>query len=332
MDLSKLSKDDRNKLLNKIDYRLNELSGIEQVAKLVMNIGYGASGDENFRYYDINIASSITAGGRYTINKAINKVDEYMNNLYNTDNLRYVIYSDTDSCFIKLPHTEPTLHEIESFYNEHIEKVVTDAFAEIATECGRSPVITFKREKIAERAFFTDKKKKYFVKLLKDEDEVVDGKISITGMESVRSDTAFVCRGWLAKCYGYIINEQYAELRAFIKQCKKDFFNLPMSEIGRPISYNKPEKEKPAWHIVAGNVYNEHFPKNKVRYGDKICVFELVAGNPFQCEKIGAPVDTNIPEIQKWISYKQMFYKQFEKKIETLLFFVNQTIEVQYEW
>ena len=63
---------------------------------------YGAIGNQYFRYFDVKQAEAITLGGQLSIRWVERDVNRFMNKLLNTDNVNYVVASDTDSIYLKL--------------------------------------------------------------------------------------------------------------------------------------------------------------------------------------------------------------------------------------
>ena len=61
-----------------------------------------AIGNQYFRYFEKNQAEAITIGGQLTIRWVERDVNKFMNKLLKTNNLNYVVASDTDSIYLKL--------------------------------------------------------------------------------------------------------------------------------------------------------------------------------------------------------------------------------------
>ena len=167
-------------------------------------------------------------------------------------NKDYVIYGDTDSCYV----------DIESFildnindknkwlninddektkYIQKISKQIEDninkrIFNETQKSDYNSQVkdfkIVFKQEIIAKSALFI-KKKKYAYHVINDEGTPVD-KISVTGLEIVRSDTAQAVRPMLKHIMEMIlklhtdeeINEQIQLYKKELKKLDPEIYQL----------------------------------------------------------------------------------------------------------
>ena len=70
--------------------------------KIQLNSAYGAIGNQYFRYYKLANAEAITLSGQVSIRWIENKMNEYINKLLSTDNVDYVIASDTDSIYLNM--------------------------------------------------------------------------------------------------------------------------------------------------------------------------------------------------------------------------------------
>ena len=66
---------------------IERLSSVEQGVKVVLNGGYGAQGNVNFRYFDPTIAEGITATGQVAIRYITNKINEHLNKEVGTEGL-----------------------------------------------------------------------------------------------------------------------------------------------------------------------------------------------------------------------------------------------------
>jgi DNA polymerase elongation subunit (family B) len=84
------------KLLNLISRYKNK----QLALKIALNSAYGAIGNQYFRFYDIRIAEAVTYGGQLAIRWIEIALNKYLNELLKTDNVDYVLASDTDSVYI----------------------------------------------------------------------------------------------------------------------------------------------------------------------------------------------------------------------------------------
>ena len=87
----------KNKSLLKDISRFNN---IQMAKKISLNSAYGAIGNNWFRYFDLLVATAITTSGQLSIRWIEKSLNIYLNKILETDNLDYVIASDTDSVYI----------------------------------------------------------------------------------------------------------------------------------------------------------------------------------------------------------------------------------------
>merc|ERR1712025_1037444 len=77
-------------------------NNIQMAKKISLNSAYGAIGNEHFRYYRLANADAITLSGQVSIRWIENKMNAYLNRLLQSQDIDYVIASDTDSIYLNL--------------------------------------------------------------------------------------------------------------------------------------------------------------------------------------------------------------------------------------
>ena len=70
--------------------------------KIALNSAYGAIGNQYFRYYKLANAEAITLSGQVSIRWIENKMNQKVNKILKTEDVDYVIASDTDSIYLNL--------------------------------------------------------------------------------------------------------------------------------------------------------------------------------------------------------------------------------------
>ena len=70
--------------------------------KIQLNSAYGAIGNQYFRYYKLANAEAITLSGQVSIRWIENKMNGYLNKILQTEEVDYVIASDTDSIYLNM--------------------------------------------------------------------------------------------------------------------------------------------------------------------------------------------------------------------------------------
>lgn len=97
MDLKKLSDKELLALRDKTQDDIVRYDIIQKTRKIQLNSAYGALGTPYFRYFDVDIAESVTLSGRLVYAWMAREINTKMNNILKTSNVDYIVASDTDS-------------------------------------------------------------------------------------------------------------------------------------------------------------------------------------------------------------------------------------------
>ena len=85
-----------------LEREIARCNNIQMAKKIQLNSAYGAIGNNYFRYYKLDNAEAITLGGQFSIRWIEAKMNSYINNVLKTNNVDYVVASDTDSIYLNL--------------------------------------------------------------------------------------------------------------------------------------------------------------------------------------------------------------------------------------
>lgn len=97
MDLSQIKTEDLLAEKERLEKLVSKCSNTQEGLKVTLNSAYGALGNAYFRYFDIRQAEAVTLSGQLAIKWVQKDLNVYLNKLLNTDEVDYVIASDTDS-------------------------------------------------------------------------------------------------------------------------------------------------------------------------------------------------------------------------------------------
>jgi DNA polymerase elongation subunit (family B) len=319
---------------------------LQQVKKECLNSYYGAFGNPVFRFYEVDQAEAITISGQHAIQWAERKVNEFLNKILGTTNKAYVVYADTDSVHVcldklvkkfNLTDRDTIVKFIDKFVESKLQPYLDVSFEEMHEYMNSfAQKIYMKREKIADKAIWTSKKR-YIFNVLADEATVLkEPKVSITGIEAIRSSTPEVCRKALEKCIWTIMNKSEKEMQKFIDDFWNKFKTLPFEDIASPTSVNNLEeyrdrntlyKKGTPMHVRAALVYN-HILQEKgltnrfetIKSGEKIKYSFLKLPNPSGSDVIACitslPKEFNLVE---YVDHRRQFEKVFIKPLEAIL-------------
>jgi DNA polymerase elongation subunit (family B) len=317
--------------------------------KIAMNSLYGATANIYFLYYINEMAEAITTSGQLSIRYAQKSVNDYLNKVLGTDNVDYIIYIDTDSIYVDFG---PLVKEVfgtvdidkdkgEEFLDRvcstKIEQVIEEGYENLARMLGTyRNAMVMKREKITNRGIFVAKKR-YILNTLNSEGVHYDKpKVSVTGLESVRSSTPEVCREKLKECFEVIMNTDEETTQKFIQDFRDEFKTLDPVAIAKTSGTDNIKKYQDKnslyrkgcpMHVRGAIMYN-HFLKQKgldkkfetIQGGDKVKFLYLKTPNPIRENVISVP--GLLPKqlgLHEYIDYELQFDKVFLSPIQSIL-------------
>ena len=248
---------------------------------------------------------------------------------------------DTDSIFLNLDplvkaafgDVEPSRDQLEEFIDkickEKLEPVIADAYQDLAKRVNAyDNKMVMKREKIADR-FIIQGKKRYIANVLNSEGVHYEiPKISVTGIESIRSSTPEICRDKMSEAFKVIMTKDESAIQKFISDFKDEFKTLQPEDIARNSGTDSIEKYMDPvslyksgcpQHVRGAIMYNETIKKlnlgskyEPVKSGDKVKTLYLKLPNPIRENTIS--FTTLLPPefgLAKYIDYNTQFDKVF---------------------
>lgn len=208
----------------------------QRALKILANASYGYMGWVGARWYCKQCAEAVTAWGRQTIMKAVEKARQLGLDM---------IYGDTDSLFVS--YDEAKIRKLI----EYVEKVLG---------------FDIKIDKIYRRVFFTEAKKRYVGLLM-------DGRIDIVGFEAVRGDWAEIAKEVQEKVVEILLKEMSTDkavdyVRKVVSDLKAGKIPLEKLVIWKTLTKRIEEYGVEAPHVVAAKkLLREGI---KVEVGDKV--------------------------------------------------------------
>jgi DNA polymerase elongation subunit (family B) len=325
--------------------------------KISLNSAYGAVGNEYFRYFRIENAEAVTLSGQVSIRWIENKMNSYLNKLLKTENVDYVIASDTDSIYLNMgplveriyKGREKTTEGIVTFLDKickvELEKYIESCYQELSEYVNAyDQKMSMKRENIAERGIWTAKKR-YILNVWDSEGvRYSEPKLKIMGLEAVKSSTPAPCRQMIKDAFNIIMTKSEDDVIEFINASRKKFYSLTPEEISFPRSANNIEKYRSTStiyikgcpiHIRGVLLYNHYLKKNSlenkyplINNGEKIKFCYLKTPNTIHENVISFiqqfPKELNI---QRYVDYELQFEKSFIEPLKTILNCIGWGIE-----
>ena len=261
--------------------RERKLDSLQRALKIMMNAFFGILSVPYSRYFNVHIASAITAGGRHTIkegerfcNELLNNPTEDMKNILkrmkegkdllnpfiNPEVKDYVKYIDTDSLFVGIGEwiIDQGYEEVWDVLTDkdkikwikkisaEMESYIDDRiFKEVQISDYNSQVhdfkIGFKQEIIAKSALFV-KKKKYSYHLV-DKEGFPKDELKTTGLEIVRSDSSEAVRPRLKRVMEMIVKQEPDDdIAKTIRKYRKELREMTPEELAANVGINNIRK------------------------------------------------------------------------------------------
>ena len=341
----------------KLEKEIARCNNIQMAKKISLNSAYGAIGNQYFRYYKLANAEAITLSGQVSIRWIENKMNDYLNKVLKTEEVDYVIASDTDSIYLNLgplveviyKGREKTNESIVSFLNQvcevELEKYITSSYEALASYVSAYDQKMFmKRENIADRGIWTAKKR-YILNVWDSEGvRYEEPKLKMMGIEAVKSSTPAPCRTMIKDALKIMMNGTEDEVIDFIDECRTKFKKLPAEDISFPRSASDVVKYKASStiyakgtpiHIRGALLFNHYVKKKKldhkyslIQNGEKIKFLYLKKPNIIH-ENIISFIQDFPKELglDKYIDYDLQFEKAFLEPLKTILDAIGWSVE-----
>jgi DNA polymerase elongation subunit (family B) len=324
-------------------------NNIQMAKKISLNSAYGAIGNEHFRYYKVTNAEAITLSGQLSIRWIENKMNSYFNKILKTNNVDYVIASDTDSIYLNLgplvesvyKGREKTSEKVVGFLDKickmELEPYIESSYQELAEYVNAyEQKMQMKRENIADRGIWTAKKR-YILNVWDSEGvRYNEPKMKIMGLETARSSTPAYFRDKLYAAFKIIIGKTNDELIDFINDVRAETRHRPYGEVAFPrgvnnlAKYRNPTKiyqKGTPIHVRGALLYNHYIRKYKIenkhpliQEGEKIKFMYLKTPNPIHENCISFFGD--LPHefgLEKYVDYQTQFEKSFLEPLKNVL-------------
>ena len=320
---------------------ISKYSNLQLAKKVQLNSAYGAIGNQWFRFYDVRQAEAITLSGQLSIRWIENKVNGYINKLLDTDNVDYVIASDTDSIYVNfgplvkkvykdnLPEKSKVIDFLDTVCEEKFQKFIDNSYQELSNYMNAyDQKMIMKREVIADTGIWTAKKR--YILNVHDSEGVryAQPKLKMMGIEAVKSSTPMSCRDKIKEALQIVMTGTEADLHMFNKKFREKFKTLPFEDVAFPrgvselTKYSDPRllyKKGTPIHVRGSLVYNKLLEETNlsktyelIKDGEKIKFCYMKVPNPTQENVLS--VMSVLPKqfkMNKYIDYDLQFAKAY---------------------
>ena len=331
---------------------ISKFDNIQMARKISLNSAYGAIGNNWFRYYNLPMAEAITTAGQLSIRWIEEKLNQYMNDLLKTNDVDYVIASDTDSVYIRFDELiekfkpKNPVDFLDTITKEKIEPFINQAYKELADYThAYDQKMQMKREVIADKGIWTAKKRYILNSYDVEGVRYAKPKLKIMGIEAVKSSTPAPCREKIKQALRIIMDGDEKELNTFIQDFRKDFLNMTPEDVAYPRgvngldkwteSHNLFKKGAPI-HVKGAILYNHLIRKNRLAHkypfiqeGDKIKFLHMKLPNVYQSSSIS--FITKLPkEINFAVDYELQFEKSFVEPLNYIIEKIKWNVDRSY--
>jgi DNA polymerase elongation subunit (family B) len=340
-----------------LEKEIARCNNIQMARKIQLNSAYGAIGNQYFRYYKLANAEAITLSGQVSIRWIENKVNAYLNKLLQTEEVDYVIASDTDSIYLnmgplvtkffsnKSDDKTAIVSILDKICKEKLEPFIEQSYQELADYVSAyEQKMQMKRENIAERGIWTAKKR-YILNVWNSEGvQYNEPKLKMMGIEAVKSSTPAPCRQMIKDGLKLMMSGTEDDVINFIDKCRDQFKKMPPEQIAFPRTASDVVKYRSSAdiyvkgtpiHIRGALLFNHYVKENKltnkyslIANGEKIKFLYLKKPNTIQ-ENIISFIQDFPTELglDKYIDYELQFEKSFVEPLKSILDAIGWSVE-----
>jgi len=350
-------KDYEKKPSKALEKEIARCNNIQMAKKISLNSAYGAIGNQYFRYYKLANAEAITLSGQVSIRWIENKMNQKMNRILKTEDVDYVIASDTDSIYLHVgplveavyKGREKTNEGVVGFLNKvcetEFEPFIEGSYEALARYVNAYDQKMFmKRENIADRGIWTAKKR-YILNVWDSEGvRYEEPKLKMMGIEAVKSSTPAPCRKMIKDALQLMMSGTEDNVIDFIEKSRKEFRKLPPEDIAFPRSASNVEKYKAhstiyakgtPIHIRGALLYNHYVKKHKldnkyslIQNGEKVKFCYLKKPNIIHENIISFIQDfPHELDLDKYVDYELQFEKAFLEPLKAILDAIGWNVE-----
>ena len=341
-----------------IEKRISRYDNLQLAKKLSLNSAYGALGSQYFRFYDLRMAMAVTLAGQLSIRWIANKLNQYMNKINKSENVDFVIASDTDSIYLrldelvnkfinsdKLKDKQYVINFMDKVCEEKLQPFIDKSYQELA-DYVKAPQqkMQMKREALADKGIWTAKKR-YILNVYNNEGIAYkEPYMKVMGLEMIKSSTPLAIRNMMKQSIKIMLQGNENDIHSFISNSKEEFRKLSVEDISFPRGMNGLAKYTDALSLyksgtpiqVKGAILYNHYLKKYnltkkyplIQEGEKVKFTYLKLPNHFKDMVISYP--NRLPkefELDYCIDYDMQFNKAFLEPIEVILNCIGWTTE-----
>lgn len=338
-------------------YRLEKLKetlfeNLQSGLKILLNGGYGATGNNSFLYYKLENAAAITASGRLINLYTMKRVNQYLNGMFKTDNFDYLIAGDTDSIYLDLSilwdKVEGSVDDKVEALDQFCERYLTPLIEKICLEFKEylnayDNNMEWNREVISESAFWVEKKN--YAMLVNNSEGVVyeTSDLKVKGLEIIKGSYPQWARNDLKEYVKLILKEKQDDIHQRYSISERTFNKMSLEDIALPSGVSSITKSvdkddhrgygKGSYYGAKACIVHNRLIEEKdvkgvrpIKDGDKIKILPLKRVNPLREGYIA--FDGKLPKefgLDNYIDRGKVFNDSFKKPLLRMLNAVGYT-------
>ena len=284
-------------------------------------------------------------------------MNRFLNKILQTEEVDYVIASDTDSIYLNMgPIVDKFLSNksddktkivqlLDKICQDKLEPFIESSYQELADYVqAYEQKMIMKRENIAERGIWTAKKR-YILNVWNSEGvQYTEPKLKMMGIEAVKSSTPAPCRQMIKDGLKLMMRGTEDEVIDFIDRCRTEFKKLSPEQIAFPRTASDVRKyhshsdiyiKGTPIHCRGALLFNYYIKQNKldkkyslINNGEKIKFLYLKKPNIIQENVISFIQDfpTELG-LDKYIDYDLQFEKSFVEPLKSILDAIGWSVE-----
>lgn len=340
----------------KLEFEIAKCKNMQMAKKILLNSAYGALANEYYRWYQRDLAESITLSGQLSIRWVERAMNQYLNKILKTDNVDYIVAIDTDSMYVHLgplvdklvpkdTSKEKIVNFLDNLSNTKLTQVIDKSYEELAVYVNAyDQKMRMKREAIADKGIWTGKK--HYILNVYDLEGVryKAPELKIQGIEAVRSSTPAVVRKGIKEALKLIMTTDESTVKNFVRTFTQKFNQMPFEEVAFPRGVSDMTKWKTKSgsflkgcpiHVRGAILYN-HLLKQKeiddrypeIKDGEKTKFCYLKVPNTVGSNVI--TVSNALPkefDLNTYIDYDKQLEKAFTNPLNTILSVMDWSID-----
>ena len=330
----------------------------QQVWKILLNSFYGVLGLPVFRFYDVDNAEAVTTTGVEIIKTTVKAINIYYKQALEQEDGDWVIYSDTDSCFVdSVPIIKKRYPDINLNDDDAMTKAIMEVTTEVQTYVNKFYDVMAKRffnldghtfdakQEVISKSSFWLAKKRYAQWIIHEEGALLkQPRLEVKGIDVVRTSFPSSFRKFMDSFLRKLLTAvPKKELDDMILKFREDIKTLPVIEIAKNTSikfvsqdgvhnYNPEDrtplrfvKGTPA-QVKAALAYNDLIIKmgiekmcEPIHHGSKI-KYVYLKNNPYGLDGIAMKGDGNdADEILEFINIYVDRMQMFDRELKSKL-------------